>query len=132
MNRDIDYRQRETADKTLSTYFPETTPVMNAKDPNEPTFTRDQIIKDRETAKIPFMSKMTQQERNDYVNELVALGPDLDPRNPAHWEAIEDERFADQIKKDKEKRKQENQADDPMENIAIALEMGVQQVKGTS
>lgn len=49
VNRDIDYMKREKAQQILDNQFPETRPVLKAKDHNEVTYTPEEIIANKDT-----------------------------------------------------------------------------------
>lgn len=126
VNRDIDYMKREKAQQILDNQFPETRPVLKAKDPNEVTYTPEEIIANKDTGKIPFLTAMTPDKREAYVAEIQAAGRTLDPYNPKDWAQFEKLRknFDTEYEGKKILAEKKTMADDPLENIDAALNIG--------
>lgn len=130
------YQKQQEKDKLqgmLKGYGVDVTPKLEAVDPTKPTYTTKDIIANKDTGNIPFLAEMKKEDRDKYIADLQALGPERNPYNPDDFAYFEKKRQGMDMEFEGKKILAESKTavDDPMENVSIALNIGRDQVNST-
>jgi hypothetical protein len=126
-------QEKEKLQGMLKGYGEDVTPKIGAVDPTKPTYTTKDIIANKDTGNIPFLAEMKKEDRDKYIADLQALGPERNPYNPDDFAYFEKKRQGMDMEFEGKKILAESKTavDDPMENVNIALNIGRDQVNST-